>query len=145
MNAPVRSLLAAGLAGAAGVAGCGPLLGPSTAYLHADKALGPYSAAVLSGDFCFVSGKIGEVSGSFEEEASSAIDALEHELSRAGLTLGQLVQVTVYLTNIEQYQAFNEVYAARLPEPYPARAVVEVGSLPGDARVEIQAVARRRP
>jgi 2-iminobutanoate/2-iminopropanoate deaminase len=105
--------------------------------------LGPYSGSVLSGDFCFISGKIGDTSGTFDAEASSALDALEQELSRAGLTLYQLVQVTVYLTDIEHYEAFNEVYAARVPEPYPARAVVQVDALPGDARVEIQATARR--
>ena len=114
-----------------------------TVYMHADEPLGPYSGSVLSGNFCFVSGKIGDTSGSFEAEVSGALDALEQELSRAGLTLYQLVQVTVYLTNIDNYEVFNEVYAARVPEPYPARAVVQVDALPGDARVEIQATARR--
>ncbi|MHC4141977.1 MAG: RidA family protein [Planctomycetota bacterium] len=114
-----------------------------TVYMHADAPLGPYSGSVLSGDFCFVSGKIGDANGSFEAEASSAMTALEQELSRAGLTLYQLVQVTVYLTNIDNLEAFNDVYAARVPEPYPARVVVQVDALPGDSRVEIQATARR--
>ncbi|MHC4082447.1 MAG: RidA family protein, partial [Planctomycetota bacterium] len=73
----------------------------------------------------------------------SALDALEQELARAGLTWSQLVQVTVYLTDIDDYEAFNEVYAARIPEPYPARAAIGVAALPGGARVEIQAIARR--
>jgi 2-iminobutanoate/2-iminopropanoate deaminase len=114
-----------------------------TVYMHNDAPLGPYSGSVLSGNFCFVSGRIGDTGGSFEAEASSAIDALEQELGRAGLTLYQLVQVTVYLTDIDDYEAFNEVYAARIPDPYPARAVVQVDALPGDARIEIQATARR--
>lgn len=114
-----------------------------TVYMHADAPLGPYSGSVLSGDFCFISGKIGDTSGSFEAEASSAMTALEQELSRAGLTLYQLVQVTVYLTNIDNYEEFDEVYAARVSEPYPARTVVQVDALSGDARVEIQATARR--
>ncbi|MHC4427252.1 MAG: RidA family protein [Planctomycetota bacterium] len=122
---------------------CFPLESP-TVYMHADAPLWPYSGSVLSGDFCFVSGKIGDRGGSFEAEATSALDAVEQELGRAGLTLRQLVQVTVYLTDIDNYEAFNEVYAARVPEPYPARAVVQVAALPGDARVEIQATARRR-
>ena len=121
---------------------CFPLE-PGAVYMHADEPLGPYSGSVLSGNFCFVSGKIGDASGSFEAEVSGALDALEQELSRAGLTLYQLVQVTVYLTNIDYYEEFNEVYAARIPEPHPARAVVQVDALPGDARVEIQATARR--
>ena len=116
----------------------------STVYMHADAPLGPYSGSVLSGDFCFLSGKIGDAGGSFKAEASSALDALEQELNRAGLTPYQLVQVTVYLTNIDDYEAFNEVYAARIPEPRPARAVVAVDALPADSRVEIQATARRR-
>jgi 2-iminobutanoate/2-iminopropanoate deaminase len=123
---------------------CFPLESP-TVYMHADAPLGPYAGSVLSGDFCFVSGKIGsDRSGSFEAEASSALDAVEQELSRAGLSLYQLVQVTVYVTDIEYYETFNEVYATRIPEPYPARAVVQVEALPGDARVEIQVIARRR-
>jgi 2-iminobutanoate/2-iminopropanoate deaminase len=128
---------------ALGLTACGPLLGPSTTYLHADQPLGPYSGSVLSGSFCFVSGKIGAPGESFEAEASSALDALEQELARAGLTWSQLVQVTVYLTDIDDYEAFNEVYAARIPEPYPARAAIGVAALPGGARVEIQAIARR--
>ena len=51
--------------------------------------------------------------------------------------------MTAYLTDIEYYQAFNEVYAARFPEPYPARTLVQVAALPTGARVEIQAIARR--
>jgi 2-iminobutanoate/2-iminopropanoate deaminase len=122
--------------------GCAPLR-PGTTYIQAEKALGPYSGSVLSADFCFVSGKLGEGGSSFEHEVETAIQALEHELDRAGLTLRQVVQVTAYLTDIEYYQAFNEVYAARFPQPYPARTLVEVVALPAGARVEIQAVARR--
>lgn len=125
-----------------GLAACFPLES-GTVYMHADAPLAPYSGSVLSGEFCFVSAKIGDPGGSFEAEASSALDALEQELSRAGLTLYQLVQVTVYLTDIDDYDAFNEVYAARVPEPRPARAVVAVDALPGESRVEIQATARR--
>jgi 2-iminobutanoate/2-iminopropanoate deaminase len=110
----------------------------------AEGAIGPYSGAVLDERYCFVSGKIGERGGSFEEEANTAIDALASELARAGLTLGDLMSVTVFLTDMELYGAFNQVYARRLPEPYPARACVAVRELPAGARVEIMAVARRR-
>ena len=122
------------------LAGCST---PGTVYQEAERPLGPYSGAVLSGDFCFVSGKIGERGGSFEREASTAIAAVEQELARAGLTLADVVQVTVYLTDIGNYHDFIDVYASRFDRPYPARAVVQVGGLPGQARVEIQAVARQ--
>jgi 2-iminobutanoate/2-iminopropanoate deaminase len=115
----------------------------SNVYLHADTPLGPYSGSVLSGNFCFVSGKIGSRDGDFAAEVLSALDAVEQELGRAGLSLAELVQVTVYLTDIDNYAAFNRIYAGRVPEPYPARAVVEVVALPGGARVEIQSIARR--
>ncbi len=120
--------------------GCSTL----TVYQQAQRPLGPYSGAVLSGDFCFVAGKIGERGGSFEHEASTAIDAIEGELARAGLSLAHVVQVTVYVTDISNYHDFNEVYASRFDEPYPARAVVGVDDLPGQARVQIQALARRQ-
>ncbi len=131
-----------GAAALKALGGCAPLV-PGATYIHAEQAHGPYSGSVLSSEFCFVSGKIGEVGGSFEHEVETAIQAVDHELVRAGLTLQQLVQVTVYLTDIEQYEAFNEVYAARIPQPYPARTLVAVAKLPTNARVEIQAVARR--
>ena len=123
------------------VAGCSS---SETTHQPAVGALGPYSGAVLSGDFVFVSGKIGERGGEFDHEVQTAIDAVEEELRRAGLAPADLVSVTVYVTDMASYGQFNEIYAARVPEPYPARAVVAVSALPGGARVEIQAIARRR-
>jgi 2-iminobutanoate/2-iminopropanoate deaminase len=55
-----------------------------------------------------------------------------------------LVSVTVYLTDMQNYAKFNEIYASRVPSPYPARTVVAVSALPANALVEIQAVARRK-
>jgi 2-iminobutanoate/2-iminopropanoate deaminase len=110
----------------------------------AEGALGPYSGSVLAGDFCFVSGKIGQRGGSFEAEAESAIDGLDAELRRSGLTLADLVQVTVYLTDMGLYGPLNQVYASRIPAPYPARACIAVRELPAGARVEILGIARRR-
>jgi 2-iminobutanoate/2-iminopropanoate deaminase len=126
---------------AAALAGC---VSVKVEHRVAPDAIGPYSGAVLADGFCFVSGKIGTRGGSFEEEASSALDAVEAELHAAGLDLGDLVQVTVYLTDMDMYGAFNEIYAARVPAPYPARVCVAVAALPGGARVEIQGTARRR-
>jgi 2-iminobutanoate/2-iminopropanoate deaminase len=116
----------------------------STVYLHADQPMGPYSASVLSGDLCFVSGTVGAERADFESEASSALGAMERELGRAGLTLADLVHVVVYVTDMGNYEAFNKIYAAHMPEPYPARTMVEVGARPGGARVEVQGTARKR-
>jgi 2-iminobutanoate/2-iminopropanoate deaminase len=118
---------------------------PGPSHLAAEGALGPYSGSVVAGGLCFASGKIGAPGGRFEDEVSRAIDALEAELGRRGLGLGDLVQVTVYLTDMELYAPLNAVYAARIPAPHPARACVAVAGLPGGARVEIVGLARLRP
>lgn len=114
------------------------------AHIKAESALGPYSSAVLSDDYCFVSGQIGKRGGPIDEEITTAIDHVENELRRAGLTLSDVVYATVYLTDIVYYSYFNEIYAQRFRAPYPARACVAVKALPGKARVEIQVIARRR-
>lgn len=118
--------------------------GSSLEHHRAESALGPYSAAVCTGDLCVLSGKIGERGGTFEEEVHSALSALEAELTRVGSSPAELVSVTVYLTDMDLYAQFNAVYAERLPEPFPARACVAVAALPAGARVELQAVAHRR-
>lgn len=128
---------------AALLAGCGAA-GRATVHRQAPGALGPYSGSVESDGLVFVSGKIGPTGGEFAAEAEGAIDALEQELLGAGLALADVVSVTVYLTGMEHYAALNEVYARRFRRPYPARACVALAALPGGARVEIQAVARRR-
>ena len=114
-----------------------------TRHQLAEGALGPYSDAVIAGDLVFVSGKVGPAGVSFAEQAQGAIDRVEASLATAGLTLADVVSVTVYLTDMDRYAEFNEIYAARLPAPYPARACVAVAELPGERLVEVQAVARR--
>lgn len=111
-------------------------------HLPAHGALGPYSAAVMSGELCFVSGKIGGKRDDFATEVESAVDALQSELTRAGLKLSDVVLVNVYLTDMSLYSELNTIYARRFPDPYPARACVAVSALPGGARVELQAIAR---
>jgi 2-iminobutanoate/2-iminopropanoate deaminase len=117
----------------------------STRHVHlaAENALGPYSASVETRGLVFVSGKGGKSGGAFAEEAEAAVRAVEKELLRAGLTLADVVSVTVYLTDMAQYAEFNQVYGRIFPKPYPARACVAVSALPANLRVEIQAVAAR--
>jgi len=114
------------------------------AHIKAEDAIGPYSGAVRGGDYWFISGQIGKGGGSVEDEANSALDNLEAELERAGLTLDDVVSCTVYLTDIVDYSHFNSVYSKRFRAPYPARACIAVKALPAKARVEIQAVALKR-
>lgn len=104
--------------------------------------LGPYSGSVTSGGFVFVSGKIGTPGGRFTQEVQTVLDAVERELARSGAALSDVISVTVFLTNLDQYGEFNEIYAQRFDRPYPARACVEVSRLPGGARVELQVIAQ---
>ena len=121
--------------------GCQAL--PQRLHVPAPNPLGPYSGAVAAGDLLFVSGKIGTRGGSFEQEAHTAIGAVKEQLVLSGLTLADVVSVTVYLTDLDNYGEFNRIYAAHFTEPFPARAVIEVARLPGDARVEVQAIAAK--
>ena len=116
----------------------------SLVHRSAVGALGPYSGSVTSDNLIFASGKIGKRGGSFAVEANTAIDAVEQELARSEVTLAAVVSVTVFLTDLELYDEFNSIYAKRFSHPYPARALVEVSRLPGDARVEIQVIAKAR-
>lgn len=125
-----------------GLSGCGH--GDAVRHHEARGALGPYSAAVEAGNIVFVAGKIGERGGTFAHEAETAIDAVEGELKRVGLGLGDVVSATVYLTDMDRYAEVNGIYGKRFPAPYPARACVAVKTLPGGARVEIQVIAARR-
>lgn len=117
---------------------------PRTDHLPAAGALGPYSAAVSSGDLVFLSGKIGKRGGAFAEEVKTAIDAVEADLHSVGLGLGDVLSVNVFVTDMALYAELNALYGEKFPKPYPARTTVGVDSLPGGARIEIQAVAARR-
>ena len=115
----------------------------STVHLPAEGALGPYSGSVRSGGLCFVSGTIGKPGDSFASEARAAIDAVEKELARSELTLGDVLTATVFLTDMTNYGELNAIYAERFPQPYPARTCIAVKELPAGAHVEIQVIARR--
>ncbi len=124
------------------LASCSSKTSQPSVYRPAVGALGPYSGSVVTGDLVFVSGKIGYRGGSFTQEVQTALDAVERELARSGAALSDVISVTVYLTNLDQYGEFNDIYAQRFDRPYPTRACVEVSRLPGGARVEIQVIAQ---
>ncbi len=117
----------------------------------APAAVGPYSQGIRTGDLVFTAGQLGIDPGSGEmagagvaEQAERAIANLEAILGAAGSGLANLVKVTVFLADIADWPAVNEVYARLIPEPFPARSAFAVKDLPRGARVEIEAVATVR-
>ena len=108
----------------------------------------PYSQAIRSGDFVFVSGQLGlrpgenEMVGSTIEEQTEQVFAnLAAILDEAGTGVDRLVKTTVFLQNLGDFAGMNEVYAKHVGERPPARSTVEVAKLPSGALVEIEAIA----
>ena len=114
----------------------------------APAAAGPYSQAIRAGELVFTAGQLGIDPASGElvgdgtaEQAERALLNLGAILASAGSGMDRLVKVTVYLAEIGDWPAVNEVYARLVPEPFPARSAFAVKDLPKGARVEIEAVA----
>ena len=114
------------------------------------RAIGPYSAAVESGDLVFVSGQIpldsvtGKlVEGDVAAQAKQSLENLETVLGAAGLTFAHVVKTTIFLTSMADFAAVNEVYKTYMSEPYPARSTIAVAALPMAAKVEIEMIASR--
>ncbi len=115
---------------------------------RAPKALGPYSQAVRWGNLLFISGQVGIdpatgklVEGGVEAQALQVFKNLEAVLAAAGINFRRLLKTTVFLKDMAHFKAVNDIYAAHVPPPYPARAAVAVVELPAGAAVEIEAVA----
>jgi 2-iminobutanoate/2-iminopropanoate deaminase len=118
---------------------------------NAPQAIGPYSQAIRANGFVFVSGQIpldpatGQiVAGGVAEQTERVLANLQAILKAAGSGLEQVVRTTVYLKDMGEFAAMNEVYARSFPQSAPARATVEVARLPKDVRVEIDAIALAR-
>ncbi len=118
----------------------------------ADKApapIGPYSQAILvDGKFLYTAGQIAivpstgkRIDGGIKEQTRQTIRNLEAVLLAGGASLGSVVKTTVYIKDMNEFPAMNEVYAEFFGSSAPARSTVEVARLPRDARVEIEAVA----
>lgn len=117
----------------------------------APAAIGPYSQAIVSNGFVFVSGQIpldpasGQlVEGGIEVQTKRVIENLAAVLEAAGSSLADVVKTTVYLKDMGEFAAMNGVYAEYFTENAPARATVEAARLPRDVRVEIDCVATAR-
>jgi len=115
---------------------------------NAPGAIGPYSQAIKTGGFVFCSGQIpidpatGEfVSDAVAEQTEQVLRNLTAVLEAAGTGLGNVVKTTVFLADMNDFVAMNEVYSRFFSENKPARATVQAARLPRDARVEIECIA----
>jgi 2-iminobutanoate/2-iminopropanoate deaminase len=114
----------------------------------APKAIGPYSPAVRAGQLLFVSGQVAldpatgqMVDGGIAEQTRRVLDNVGALLTAGGRSFADVVRTTIFLADMNDFAAVNEIYGQYFPEPYPARATVQVARLPKDARVEIDVIA----
>ena len=116
----------------------------------APPAIGPYSHAVESGGFLFLSGQVplrpdgsGMVKGTIEEETRQVFANIQVVLKACGVSLDDVVKAVVFLDDLNNFNAFNKVYREYFAENPPARSCVQVARLPGDAKVEIEVVVKK--
>jgi 2-iminobutanoate/2-iminopropanoate deaminase len=115
---------------------------------EAPRAIGPYSPALRAGNLLFVSGQVpidpatgALVAGDIATQTRRALDHVGALLAAAGLDFASVARTTVFLADMNDFAAMNDVYAAYFTPPYPARSTVQAARLPRDARVEIDAIA----
>jgi 2-iminobutanoate/2-iminopropanoate deaminase len=115
---------------------------------HAPNPGGPYSQAVRAGNLLFLAGQIpidpatGDLTGGdITVQARQALDNIAAVLKAGGLSMADVVRTTVFLADMNDAPAMNEIYGTYFPQPYPTRATVEVARLPRDVRIEIDAIA----
>lgn len=113
------------------------------------RPLGPYAPLREAGGWVAVSGQIGLtregalIAGGIKEQTRRALENTAALLEAAGLDLSAVVKTTVFMTDLSEFEAVNEIYARFFKPPYPARSTVQVCALPRGARVEIESLARR--
>ena len=117
---------------------------------NAPAAIGPYSQAVEANGFVFVSGQlpIDPATGQFapggvKEQTRQSLTNIQAILQAAGLTMGHVVKTQVFLANISDFAAMNEVYSTFFQAPFPGRSAMAVKDLPKGALVEIECIAAR--
>lgn len=116
----------------------------------APKPIGPYSQAIVEGDFIFLAGQgptnpeTGKVElDNVTTESKRTFENMKAILEAAGSSLDKVVKCNVYLRDIKDFGAMNEVYKTYFKAPYPARTTIQAGALPGGIAVEIECVAKR--
>jgi 2-iminobutanoate/2-iminopropanoate deaminase len=115
---------------------------------HAPKAIGPYSQAVRAGQFLFLSGQTpidpatgNLVEGDIAAQTRRVFTNLGEVLKAAGLSFAHVVKTSVFLADMNDFAAMNDVYGSYFTAPYPARTTVQAARLPKDCRVEIDCIA----
>ena len=114
----------------------------------APKAIGPYSPAVKVGNLLFLSGSIpldpvsGQlVEGGIKEQTTRVLENIKTLLAAAGADFSNVARTTVFMVDLGEFAAMNEIYSSYFTAPYPARSTVQVVKLPRDVRVEIDVIA----
>jgi 2-iminobutanoate/2-iminopropanoate deaminase len=115
---------------------------------NAPAPIGPYSQAVIAGDFVFVSGQIpidpltGDVvTGDIKAETKQVMENMNAVLAAAGVAFGNIVKTTIFLTDMQNFAQVNEVYGTYFTDQFPARETVQVAGLPKNVNVEISVTA----
>ena len=115
---------------------------------NAPAAIGPYSQAVCAGNTVYVSGQLpinpatGEFAGTdIASQTRQSLTNIQSILAANGMTMADVVKVTVLMQDIAEFAAMNAVYAEFFSEPFPARAAYQVAALPKAAKIEIEAIA----
>ena len=118
---------------------------------RAPKAIGPYSQAIRSGDLIFCAGQVGldpatgeAVQGDVKAQTARILDNLAAVLAAAGSDLAHVLKTTVFLTDMGDFAAMNEIYAQKFGDHRPARSTIGIAALPRGLRVEIECIATKR-
>ena len=113
----------------------------------APAAIGPYSQAIQWGDVVFISGQVAFIPGSgelnnntFEDEVNQVIDNLDAICKEAGGSLDNILKLSIFLTDLSNFDAVNNLIKERFSEPFPARSTIEVSRLPKDVNIEMDAI-----
>lgn len=113
----------------------------------APEAIGAYSQAIAVGDFVFVSGTLpldpatGKMPDDIKDQAKQALDNITVILDEAGTSMKKVAKATIFLADIGDFAAVNEIYSTYFTAPYPARCCVAVKDIPRGAKVEIEVIA----
>ncbi len=114
---------------------------------NAPGAIGPYSQGIISGNMVFTSGQLpingenGEMPNGIAHQTKQSLENVKAVLEEAGSGMEKIVKATVFLSDMENFKAMNEVYLTFFKDDYPARSAFQVARLPKDALIEIEVIA----